>query len=233
LNEFMGERPASPHCICGDADCPHTFARPASPERQVGQPPQIAELLAGDGLYYVAQERAFAPGISGGTDAWPAVLTSPKVKHGRLVKRVLSAEDRAYLRAARGGRPAGEPPDDEWCGCKAYEEDGDCEHAVAARAASSGSAGPAEPSDFDEPTRVEVHGRIQVTAKYASLPEPDFPQSAGPAEPDWRAELATFWDGWCAGDGRVTIGELLDLARAAKVALRDQPDAPSPEQGAR
>jgi hypothetical protein len=68
-------------------------------------PKNLADLAQGDGLYYVAQEAAFAPGISGGPDAWPAVITSPKVKNGRLVKRVLTDEDRAAL---RGAAPAGD-----------------------------------------------------------------------------------------------------------------------------
>src|SRR4051794_37293101 len=42
------------------------------------------ELAQGDGMYYVSQERAFAPGISG---EWPAVIKPPKVPNARLVKR--------------------------------------------------------------------------------------------------------------------------------------------------
>jgi hypothetical protein len=44
----------------------------------------IAELRRGDGTYYVAEERAFAPGISG---EWPVVIKKPGDKNGRLVKR--------------------------------------------------------------------------------------------------------------------------------------------------
>ena len=42
----------------------------------------LAELNEGDGVYYITEERAFAPGISG---EWPAVI--PHSPHGRLVKR--------------------------------------------------------------------------------------------------------------------------------------------------
>lgn len=44
----------------------------------------IAELEAGDGTYYIAQEMAMAPGIAG---EWPTVIPHPKTKNGRLVKR--------------------------------------------------------------------------------------------------------------------------------------------------
>lgn len=44
----------------------------------------VQEIRAGDGIYYVAQERAMAPGIAG---EWPAVIPKPKNKNGRLVKR--------------------------------------------------------------------------------------------------------------------------------------------------
>lgn len=45
----------------------------------------IAELRQGDGTYYVAQERAFAPGIAG---EWPAVIKHPTNHNGRLIKRI-------------------------------------------------------------------------------------------------------------------------------------------------
>jgi hypothetical protein len=35
-------------------------------------------------VYYIAQERAFAPGIAG---EWPEVIKAPHSKHGRLVRR--------------------------------------------------------------------------------------------------------------------------------------------------
>lgn len=46
---------------------------------------QIAELERGGGVYYVTQERAFAPGIA---DGWPAFIPAPHTKNGRLVRRV-------------------------------------------------------------------------------------------------------------------------------------------------
>ena len=45
---------------------------------------QIEELEKGDGIYYVTQERAFAPGIA---DGWPKVIPAPHTKNGRLVQR--------------------------------------------------------------------------------------------------------------------------------------------------
>jgi hypothetical protein len=44
----------------------------------------LDELRKGDGLYYVAQERAFATGIAGN---WPPVIAHPTSTHGRLVRR--------------------------------------------------------------------------------------------------------------------------------------------------
>lgn len=44
----------------------------------------VLELRDGDGTYYVAQERAFAPGVAGD---WPPVIPKPQSKNGRLVKR--------------------------------------------------------------------------------------------------------------------------------------------------
>lgn len=51
-------------------------------------PRQIAELQRGDGVYYLAEERAMAPGSSEG---WPAVIPAPHTKNGRLVRRVAGA----------------------------------------------------------------------------------------------------------------------------------------------
>lgn len=48
-------------------------------------PRQIAEIERGDGVYYLAEERAMAPGSSEG---WPAVIPAPHSKNGRLVRRV-------------------------------------------------------------------------------------------------------------------------------------------------
>lgn len=50
---------------------------------------QITELGRGDGIYYVCQERAFAPGIA---DGWPDIIPAPHTKNGRLVKRVAGRE---------------------------------------------------------------------------------------------------------------------------------------------
>lgn len=44
----------------------------------------LEELSRGDGIYYIAQERAMAPGIVG---EWPEVIKHPTNPHGRLVKR--------------------------------------------------------------------------------------------------------------------------------------------------
>lgn len=44
----------------------------------------LEELTGGDGVYYVTQERAMAPGIA---DRWPAVIPAPHTPNGRLVKR--------------------------------------------------------------------------------------------------------------------------------------------------
>lgn len=46
---------------------------------------QIDEIQSGDGMYYMPQETALCPGISG---VWPDVIKHPKIKNGRLVKRV-------------------------------------------------------------------------------------------------------------------------------------------------
>ena len=56
--------------------------------------------------YYITQERAFAPGISG---EWPKVIVKPDNKNGRLVKLeglrdVLIAAD-SELSAIAHGRP--------------------------------------------------------------------------------------------------------------------------------
>ena len=51
---------------------------------------QIQELESGDGVYYVAQERAFAPGIA---DGWPKVIPAPHTKNGRLVLRKVGTDD--------------------------------------------------------------------------------------------------------------------------------------------
>ena len=48
---------------------------------------QIRELEQGNGVYYVTQERAFAPGVA---DGWPAVIPAPHTKNGRLVRRVVA-----------------------------------------------------------------------------------------------------------------------------------------------
>lgn len=45
------------------------------------------DLRAGDGVYYLTQERAMAPGIA---DGWPDVIKAPHTKNGRLVKRVFA-----------------------------------------------------------------------------------------------------------------------------------------------
>lgn len=45
---------------------------------------QLTELQSGDGVYYIPQETAFCPGISG---EWPSVIKHPTNKNGRLVKR--------------------------------------------------------------------------------------------------------------------------------------------------
>lgn len=45
---------------------------------------QIRELESGNGIYHVAQERAFAPNIA---DGWPGVIDAPHTPHGRLVRR--------------------------------------------------------------------------------------------------------------------------------------------------
>lgn len=45
---------------------------------------QIDELTSGDGVYYVTQETALCPGISG---EWPGVIKHPTNKNGRLVRR--------------------------------------------------------------------------------------------------------------------------------------------------
>jgi hypothetical protein len=44
----------------------------------------IRELSSGDGIYYVTQERAMAPGISG---KWPLIIQHPATKNGRLIQR--------------------------------------------------------------------------------------------------------------------------------------------------
>ncbi len=53
----------------------------------------IKELELGDGVYYLAQERAFAPGI---VKEWPNVIPHPSDPNGRLLKRIFpksSAEE--------------------------------------------------------------------------------------------------------------------------------------------
>ena len=52
---------------------------------------QLAELERGNTIYYICQERAFAPGIA---DGWPEVIPAPHTKHGRLVKRVAGESNR-------------------------------------------------------------------------------------------------------------------------------------------
>ena len=47
---------------------------------------QIRELEQGNGVYYVTEERAFAPGVA---DGWPAGIPAPHTKNGRLVLRVV------------------------------------------------------------------------------------------------------------------------------------------------
>ena len=47
----------------------------------------LAELGTGNRIYYVTQERAFAPGIA---DGWPDVIPAPHTKNGRLVKRTFN-----------------------------------------------------------------------------------------------------------------------------------------------
>lgn len=37
-------------------------------------------------VYYIAEERAMAPGIAGGYDAWPQTIPAPHTKNGRLSK---------------------------------------------------------------------------------------------------------------------------------------------------
>jgi hypothetical protein len=53
---------------------------------------QLAELVGGDGVYYITQERAFAPGIA---DGWPEVIAAPHTHNGRLVRRQISDAARA------------------------------------------------------------------------------------------------------------------------------------------
>ncbi len=45
----------------------------------------LEELTSGDGIYYIPQEKAFAPGI---VKNWPGVISHPTDPHGRLVKRI-------------------------------------------------------------------------------------------------------------------------------------------------
>ena len=52
---------------------------------------QWKELVGGDGIYYITQERAFAPGIA---DGWPDVIPAPHTKNGRLVKRVVTLKQK-------------------------------------------------------------------------------------------------------------------------------------------
>lgn len=63
----------------------------------------LQELRQGNGLYYVAQEAAFAPGIAG---EWPAVVKAPQSKHGRLVRRFWPVNVRSV------GTPLKETPND-------------------------------------------------------------------------------------------------------------------------
>jgi len=44
----------------------------------------LEELTDGNGIYYIAQEMAFAPNIA---DGWPDVIIAPHSHAGRLVKR--------------------------------------------------------------------------------------------------------------------------------------------------
>lgn len=46
----------------------------------------LCELTDGDGIYYITQERAMAPGIAHG---WPDMIPAPHTKNGRLVKRTI------------------------------------------------------------------------------------------------------------------------------------------------
>jgi hypothetical protein len=55
----------------------------------------LKELEQGDGTYYVTQERAFAPGISG---EWPDVIQHPTNRNGRLVKRRWNRSPSATVR---------------------------------------------------------------------------------------------------------------------------------------
>lgn len=49
----------------------------------------LKELERGDGLYYITQESAFAPGI---VKDWPETIPHPTSKYGRLVKRQWKAQ---------------------------------------------------------------------------------------------------------------------------------------------
>jgi hypothetical protein len=63
---------------------PGSTPLPPTPTLTTAQQGNVNELEMGDGLYYVAQEAAFAPGI---VKEWPAVIKHPKDKNGRLVRR--------------------------------------------------------------------------------------------------------------------------------------------------
>lgn len=63
-------------------------------------PRQIAEIEQGDGVYYVTQERAMAPGIA---DGWPEVIPAPHSKNGRLVRRIAGANIEAGSTINPGG----------------------------------------------------------------------------------------------------------------------------------
>lgn len=51
----------------------------------------MEELKDGDGVYYIAQERAMAPGIAGD---WPDIIPHPTNRNGRLLKRVLPRQEK-------------------------------------------------------------------------------------------------------------------------------------------
>ena len=78
------------------------LAEPEKPPRSRAEAEaMVAELFpalsTGDGIYYITQERAMAPGIA---DGWPEVIPAPHTPHGRLVRRQF---DRAALLAALCG----------------------------------------------------------------------------------------------------------------------------------
>lgn len=83
--KFVGAASCAPF-----PSCLVIYRRPADPPRTAVllAPDQIVALDElrgpGDGLYYVTQERAMAPGIA---DGWPAIIQPPHTKNGRLVRR--------------------------------------------------------------------------------------------------------------------------------------------------